>query len=66
MKWKLFVGAAIVVGSALLKAGAPLVSVALGIALAALLNLRQRARPAKAKPKDGEGAARSVTRTVNS
>jgi hypothetical protein len=65
MKWKYFIGAAFVVGAALLKAGAPLVSVALGITLAALLNLRQQARVAKTKSKNGGPQARSVIRTVN-
>jgi hypothetical protein len=41
MKWKFFAAAAIVVGFALIKAGAPLFSVLLGIALAGLLNLRR-------------------------
>jgi hypothetical protein len=39
MNWKYFIGAAIVVGGALLRAGAPAVPVATGIVLAVLLSL---------------------------
>src|SRR5216683_7181123 len=43
MRWKYFFGACIVVGAALLKAGAPLIAVIAGIALAAFSNfLRHR------------------------
>jgi nitrogen regulatory protein P-II 1 len=56
MKWKYFLAAAFVVGAALLKAGAPLLSILLGIGLAVLLNLRQRARLAKTKPKSDSQA----------
>jgi len=43
MKWKYFVGACIVVGAALLKAGAPLFTIIVGIILAAFSNfLRHR------------------------
>lgn len=43
MNWKYFVGACIVVGAALFKAGAPLFTVIGGIILAVLVNfLRQR------------------------
>lgn len=43
MKWKYFGGACIVVGAALLKAGAPLFTVIAGIGLVALWNfLRTR------------------------
>ena len=46
MKWKYFCGACVVVGAALLKAGAPLIAVITGIGLAALSNfLRNRAKP---------------------
>jgi hypothetical protein len=44
MNWKYFIGAAIVVAAALWKAGAPIISILLGIALAGLLNFRQRSR----------------------
>ena len=48
MSWKYFAGACLVVGGALLKAGAPLVAVVAGLALAALSNfLRQRAKSAR-------------------
>jgi len=51
MKWKYFAGACIVVGAALLKAGAPLITVIAGIALAAITNLLQhRGNSASAKP----------------
>jgi NAD(P)H-hydrate repair Nnr-like enzyme with NAD(P)H-hydrate dehydratase domain len=44
MKWKYFAGACLVVGGALLKAGAPVLAIAAGLALAALANfLRYRA-----------------------
>jgi hypothetical protein len=46
MKWKFFAGAAIVVGFALFKAGAPWGSIILGIALAALFNMRRLRKPA--------------------
>ena len=38
MKWKFFVGACILSVGLVLKAGAPLVPVALGVVLAALVN----------------------------
>lgn len=48
MKWKYFGGACIVVGAALLKAGAPLFTVIAGITLAALFNFwRHRSIPAR-------------------
>src|SRR5216683_2907796 len=48
MRWKYFFGACLVVGAALLKAGAPLIAVIAGITLAALLNLqRHRANSAR-------------------
>jgi hypothetical protein len=51
MSWKLFAAAAFVVGCALLKVGAPLVPIVLGISLAGLLNFRQRVRLAKTQLK---------------
>ena len=39
MKWKYFCGACLVVGAALLKAGAPAFTVVLGITAAALANI---------------------------
>jgi hypothetical protein len=38
MKWKYFVGASIVVGAALFKAGAPVIAIIAGIAIAAFSN----------------------------
>lgn len=47
MKWKYFIGAAIVVGAALFKSGAPLFSIVCGITFAAVFNfLRQRTNAA--------------------
>jgi hypothetical protein len=44
MKWKFFIGSCILAAGLLLKAGAPVVAVALGIAGAAFVNWkRQRA-----------------------
>jgi hypothetical protein len=42
MNWRYFVGACMVVGFALVKAGAPPLAVATGILLATLLNLMKR------------------------
>jgi 4-hydroxybenzoate polyprenyltransferase len=64
MKWKFFIGAALVVGGALWKTGVPLLPILLGIGLAAVLNLRRHARAPKTKPRI-ESQARSLTRTVN-
>lgn len=62
MNWKYFVIAAIVVACALLKAGAPLVSVSLGVAFAALLNIRQqRAKTGRASLKGESAADRPVS-----
>ena len=56
MNWKYFCGACLVVGAALLKAGAPLLAIVAGIALAALGNfLRHRASSART----GSTAARA-------
>ena len=44
MKWKYFAGACLVVGGALLKAGAPVLAILAGLGLAAFANfLRHRA-----------------------
>ena len=48
MSWRLFVGASILAAGLLIKVGAPLVSVVLGIAAAAFVN-RWRQRSATAK-----------------
>lgn len=48
MSWKFFIGASILSAGLLIKVGAPLVPVAVGIALAALANhWRQRGEPAR-------------------
>jgi hypothetical protein len=52
MSWRLFIGASILGGALVIKAGAPLLSVAAGIALAAWLNrLRLSARGPEGKPR---------------
>jgi hypothetical protein len=44
MSWKYFAGASLVVGGALLKAGAPVLAIAAGLGLAAFVNfMRHRA-----------------------
>lgn len=48
MSWKLFVGASILTAGLLIKIGAPLLPVVLGIAMAAFVN-RRRQRGATAK-----------------
>jgi hypothetical protein len=42
MKWKFFVGACILTAGLLIKAGAPLVPIALGIAGTALINWKTK------------------------
>ena len=44
MKWKFFLGAAILSVGLLIKAGAPLVPIALGVAGAAVLNWKKQQR----------------------
>lgn len=44
MKWKFFIGSCILAAGLLFKAGAPLVSVAMGIALAAFVNWKRLAK----------------------
>jgi hypothetical protein len=52
MKWKYFCGACLVVGGALLKAGAPLFAIIAGIAFAAVMNtMRQRGQAAPRAPR---------------
>jgi hypothetical protein len=46
-KWKFLVGAAILSGALLLKAGAPLFAVALGVALAALVTWKTERRSSR-------------------
>jgi hypothetical protein len=44
MNWKYFIGASILATGLLIKAGAPLVAIAMGIAMAAFLNWRRERR----------------------
>jgi hypothetical protein len=44
MSWRLFIGAAILATGLLIKVGAPLVPVVMGIAMAALFNWRRERR----------------------
>jgi len=46
MNWKYFLGSCILAAGLLLKAGAPIAPVALGLAGAAYLNYRKQRRPA--------------------
>jgi hypothetical protein len=53
MKWKFFIGACILVSGLMIKFGAPLLAVAMGIALAAFLNwkrIRLGVPPPREKP----------------
>jgi hypothetical protein len=51
MKWRYFLVAILVVGYAMLAVGAPLVAVVAGVALAALLNLKQQGGLKLQRPK---------------
>ncbi len=51
MKWRYFLVAILVVGYAMLAVGAPLMAVVAGIALAALLNLKQQGGLKLQRPK---------------
>ena len=44
MKWKFFIGACILASGLLFKAGAPVIPVAAGIAVAAFLNWKKQAK----------------------
>jgi hypothetical protein len=44
MNWKYFVGSSILVAGALIKVGAPLLAIALGIAGAAFINWKRQQR----------------------
>jgi hypothetical protein len=44
-KWQYFMGASILVAGLLLKAGAPLVPIAVGLAVAAFLTWKKSTRP---------------------
>ncbi len=66
MKWKYFCGASLIVGAALLKAGAPPLTVIGGIALAVFLNfLRHHSNSARNRLAGGKGTMTSTKRTVN-
>jgi hypothetical protein len=41
MKWKFFIGSCILAGGLLIKAGAPLLPIAIGMALAAAVNWKR-------------------------
>ena len=49
-RWKYFIGAAILAGGLLVKAGAPLVPLALGLAIAAFLTWK-KSRPTNQRPR---------------
>ena len=51
MNWKYFIGSCVLVTGLLLKAGAPLVPIALGIAVAAYFNWKRQQRTASAPSK---------------
>ena len=46
MKWKFFIGSCILAGGLMIKFGAPIIPVVLGIALAAVISWRIRQRKA--------------------
>jgi hypothetical protein len=52
MTWKYFIGSCILATGLLLKAGAPLVPIALGIAAAAFVNWKRHQRAASASSKN--------------
>ena len=56
MNWKYFIGSCVLATGLLLKAGAPLVPIALGIAAAALFNWKKHQRTASAPSKKHSGA----------
>ena len=57
MSWRLFGGAAIIVGGLLLKAGAPVIAVAAGIGLAGFFNW-QRWRASRRRLRNGSASTR--------
>src|SRR5260221_13570406 len=66
MKWKYFCGASLIVGAALLKAGAPPLTVIGGIALAVFLNFfRHQSNFARNRLAVGKGTMSSSKRAVN-
>jgi hypothetical protein len=50
-KWKYFIGASILAAGLVLKAGAPLVPIVLGVAVAAFLTWKKSERPTKHLPR---------------
>ncbi len=66
MKWKYFCGACLIVGAALLKAGAPPLTVIAGIILAASWNFLRRHSTSVRNGLNGrKGTITSTKRTVN-
>ena len=66
MKWRYFVVAILVVGYAMLAVGAPLVAVIAGIALAAVMNVKQQGIPKLGSSKKSRAPITPpTTRTVN-
>lgn len=63
MKWRYFIVAMLVVGYAMLAVGAPLIAVAAGIALAAIVNLKQQGF--KLSKKGRRPVTATTVRTVN-
>jgi len=63
MKWRYFLVAMLVVGYAMLAVGAPLVAVIAGIALAALVNLKQLGGLKIGLPKKNRIPATRITQT---
>ena len=64
MKWRFFIGAAILIGYAMLDAGAPWTAVAAGIGIVALVNYWQQSRKSRrasdqrAQPQDRDSTSR--------
>jgi hypothetical protein len=56
MNWKYFIGSCVLATGLLLKAGAPLVPIALGIAAAAYINWKKHQRTASGTSKKQSGA----------
>ena len=62
MKWRDFVVAILVVGYAMLAAGAPLIAVIAGIAFAAVLNVKHQGLPKVARSKKSRTPMTPATR----
>jgi hypothetical protein len=65
MKWRYFVVAMLVVGYAMLAVGAPLVAVIAGVALAAVMNLKQQGKLKAWPSKKSPNPITPTTRMVN-